>query len=394
MDAYVTFLKACMLSLDDVLAGKKTSTEVMFPSGTMNLVEGIYTNNLFSDYFNNLVAKSVSSTIQKLKEIDPGRTINILEIGAGTGATTKVVLNELGKSLEKVQYYYTDLSDWFLEFGKNKFRDYPYIKYFEANLEKELLGHGLNQGAMNIVIGTNVLHATSNVRKSLRNIKEVLHEQGVLIINEITSFSLFSSLTFGLTDGWWLYEDEDIRIKNAPVLNLTKWKEILESEGFHYLNSYSEKGSNVERSLQSVIYATCGMKQDTIPISKDHVETRSKVEIDSQDIAIVGLAGKYPGADTVSEFWNVIETGENCIQEVPPDRWDYHRVFEIDKTSASKTFYKWGGFLKMLINLIPFSSKKPELKLWSKTFFCARVCLWFFNLQNHCMVLLYFVHHL
>jgi poly(A) polymerase len=41
-----------------------------------------------------------------------------------------------------------------------------------------------------------------------------------------------------------------------------------------------------------------------------------------------------------------------------------------------------------------FFFKKPELKLWSKTFFCARVCLWFFNLQNHCMVLLYFVHHL
>ncbi|WUN31047.1 HAD-IIIC family phosphatase [Kitasatospora sp. NBC_00315] len=42
----------------------------------------------------------------------------------------------------------------------------------------------------------------------------------------------------------------------------------------------------------------------------------------SQDIAIVGISGRYPHADDLEEFWAALREGRDCVSEVPADRWD------------------------------------------------------------------------
>lgn len=64
----------------------------------------------------------------------------------------------------------------------------------------------------------------------------------------------------------------------------------------------------------------------------------------NEDIAIVGLAGRYPGARTIEEFWRVLADGKNTIREVPSDRWD-HSIF-LDPGAPVKCPTKWGGFLE------------------------------------------------
>ena len=59
-------------------------------------------------------------------------------------------------------------------------------------------------GAYDIVLATNVLHATGNMPNTLQNCKALLCKGGLLIANELTSKTDFLTLTFGLTDGWWL----------------------------------------------------------------------------------------------------------------------------------------------------------------------------------------------
>lgn len=39
-------------------------------------------------------------------------------------------------------------------------------------------------------------------------------------------------------------------------------------------------------------------------------------------IAIVGMAGRFPGADSVEEFWSLLEEGRDGVGPVPADRWD------------------------------------------------------------------------
>jgi amino acid adenylation domain-containing protein len=65
----------------------------------------------------------------------------------------------------------------------------------------------------------------------------------------------------------------------------------------------------------------------------------------SQDVAIIGMSGRFPGARDVAEFWHNLANGVDCIQEVPPDRWDIAPYFDPNPGSPHKTYSKWGGFL-------------------------------------------------
>ncbi|AXE29468.1 hypothetical protein DK842_05865 [Chromobacterium phragmitis] len=63
------------------------------------------------------------------------------------------------------------------------------------------------------------------------------------------------------------------------------------------------------------------------------------------DIAIIGLAGRYPDAPTLDQFWRNLSGGRDSIAEIPASRWDHARFFDPDKNAAGKTYSKWGGFL-------------------------------------------------
>jgi hypothetical protein len=47
----------------------------------------------------------------------------------------------------------------------------------------------------------------------------LLRKGGLLIANELTAKTDFLTLTFGLTDGWWLFDDAKWRIPGAPLLS-------------------------------------------------------------------------------------------------------------------------------------------------------------------------------
>ncbi|HEY0790561.1 MAG TPA: SDR family NAD(P)-dependent oxidoreductase [Chthoniobacterales bacterium] len=65
-----------------------------------------------------------------------------------------------------------------------------------------------------------------------------------------------------------------------------------------------------------------------------------------EDIAIIGLAGRYPQADDVEAFWANLVAGKDCIQEIPPERWDYRLYFDAEPGQPGRSYNKWGGFLQ------------------------------------------------
>ncbi|WP_187959429.1 class I SAM-dependent methyltransferase, partial [Bacillus mojavensis] len=99
----------------------------------------------------------------------------------------------------------------------------------------------IDAGGYDAVIAANVLHATKNIRQTLRNAKAVLKRTGLLLLNEISNDNIYSHLTFGLLEGWWLYEDPDLRIPGCPGLYADTWKMVLESEGFRYVSFMAEQ---------------------------------------------------------------------------------------------------------------------------------------------------------
>ncbi|WP_316187510.1 MULTISPECIES: type I polyketide synthase, partial [unclassified Bradyrhizobium] len=65
-------------------------------------------------------------------------------------------------------------------------------------------------------------------------------------------------------------------------------------------------------------------------------------------IAIIGLAGRYPHAETIDEFWANLVAGRDCITEVPADRWSLEGFYQSEVQEAidqQKSYSKWGGFI-------------------------------------------------
>ncbi|ODU01750.1 MAG: hypothetical protein ABS79_01255, partial [Planctomycetes bacterium SCN 63-9] len=64
------------------------------------------------------------------------------------------------------------------------------------------------------------------------------------------------------------------------------------------------------------------------------------------DIAIVGMACRFPGADDLVEFWANILASRDCISDVPADRWPLESFYDPDSTSNDRVACRRGGYLK------------------------------------------------
>ncbi|WP_051999520.1 type I polyketide synthase [Listeria cornellensis] len=70
-----------------------------------------------------------------------------------------------------------------------------------------------------------------------------------------------------------------------------------------------------------------------------------KKESKSTDIAIVGMAGIFPGAEDNEQYWSNIVFGKDCITEVPDERWSKEMFYDPDTKDTDHVVSKWGGFL-------------------------------------------------
>jgi hypothetical protein len=49
--------------------------------------------------------------------------------------------------------------------------------------------------------------------------------------------------------------------------------------------------------------------------------TSSERRFPSHAVAIIGVACKFPGADSLEEFWDIVRLGTSMVEEVPPERF-------------------------------------------------------------------------
>ncbi|MBY0572215.1 MAG: SDR family NAD(P)-dependent oxidoreductase, partial [Undibacterium sp.] len=73
--------------------------------------------------------------------------------------------------------------------------------------------------------------------------------------------------------------------------------------------------------------------------------TRRNTPQEHTDIAIIGVAGRYPQASNLEQFWTNLSQGKDSITEIPSERWDYKLYYDADREQANKTYGKWGGFI-------------------------------------------------
>ena len=249
----VALLARCGSRLADVLTERTTGVDVLFTSGEPEELERVYQDTSAARAFNGLVAETARHAIEHLKD----RPIRILEIGAGTGGTTSAILPLVDP--KQTQYVYTDVSAAFFPRARRKFDEYPFVEYRPLDISKDPAGQGFDAASFDLVIAANVLHATPDLRKTLKHATGLIAEGGALVMLEGTAPQRFIDLTFGLTDDWWGFHDRDVRPSHVLVPG-AQWQRLLAECGLTDSMAAPRAAGGRESEL-SVIFARRPVKQ-------------------------------------------------------------------------------------------------------------------------------------
>jgi SAM-dependent methyltransferase len=162
--------------------------------------------------------------------------MNILEIGAGTGAATLSLLQALDNPVDGLlldRYCYTDISMGFFEQARERFRrwedrmDFKTLDISKNPLEQS--GFADLEGKFDLIVASNVIHATPSLDVSLANARRLLKPGGRLILIEVTRLTTTINTIFGTLPGWWMSEDGRV---DSPLLPVSGWDECLRRQGF------------------------------------------------------------------------------------------------------------------------------------------------------------------
>ncbi|MBF0100084.1 MAG: SDR family NAD(P)-dependent oxidoreductase [Desulfobacterales bacterium] len=248
-ESELIILNRCASALSEVLRGNINPLELLFPEADVTTAAKLYEDSLTFGPMNRLVRKTIQSFLSKRK---PGEGIRILEIGAGTGGTTAHVLPIL--SSYSTEYIFTDIGSLFTTKAKERFKAYSFLQYKPLDIEHDPIEQGFSSHSCDVVLAANVLHATEDLRRTLRHVKQLLRPGGVMILLEGTSPRLWIDLIFGLIDGWWKFKDYDLR-ESHPLLSVSKWQQVLQEVGFENTDSVSPYENKSALFEQAVISA-------------------------------------------------------------------------------------------------------------------------------------------
>jgi acyl transferase domain-containing protein/SAM-dependent methyltransferase len=233
--------------LAEILTGKESPLETLFPGGAFAEAEGLYQHSSVSRYLNGIVGAAVEAVARSR-----GGRLHVLEIGAGTGGTTAAVLRVLPP--ERTAYAFTDVSDLFLSQAARKFADFPFVRYGLLDMEKDPQEQGYPAHAFDVVVASNVLHATRDLRLTMDRALALLAPGGVLVLSETTSHPHHFDITTGLIEGWQTFAD-DLRGDN-PLLSAPGWVDLLHERGFANAAFFPSPGAATEILGNHVILAS------------------------------------------------------------------------------------------------------------------------------------------
>ena len=154
----------------------------------------------------------------------------ILEIGAGTGASTAAILPLLPAG---TSYLFTDLSTLFTRRASERFA-VPGFATGLLDIERDPAAQGLADQRFDVVVAANVLHATADLAATLGHARSLLAPGGALVLLEGTAPRRWIDLVFGLTEGWWRFADTELR-PDYPLLAAPAWRAALAAAGFAHI---------------------------------------------------------------------------------------------------------------------------------------------------------------
>ena len=245
-------------ALAEVLRGLEDPLTLLFSSGEPTAAD-LYLKAPVARAANRMLAEAVRALVAALPE---GRRLRVIEVGAGTGSATASVLPELPDG--RFDYVYTDISAGFFAEAEARFGDGGgCIEYRPLDIEKDPIDQGFDSHGYDLLIASNVLHATRYLEETLGHCRDLLAPSGQLIALENLSGLGWMDLTFGQLDGWWRFAD-DYRPHHA-LASPAVWRQALGNVGFEAVEVLGPDESDASRTLDKGVIVAQGPAAVTEP---------------------------------------------------------------------------------------------------------------------------------
>ena len=229
--------------LAECLTGAADPLQLLFRSKeSKQLLEDVYTYGPMYE----AITKLLACFLQRAYAINAqGGTFHILELGGGTGGTTKYIVDFLARQGISFTYTFTDLSGSLVTAAKKKFASRTFMSFMILDIEQTPPEKFLNN--FHTVISTNCIHATRNLQASTTNIRQMLRPDGFVSLVEFTRNLFWFDLVFGLLEGWWLYEDG----RKHVLASENFWDRSMRAAGFKHV-TWTDGSSEEARTLRII----------------------------------------------------------------------------------------------------------------------------------------------
>lgn len=212
--------------LHNILVEATAPLELLF--GKQDLLFDFYTEMIMSSQAFDLASRYLNALVHKTPNLE------FIEIGAGTGATTRTLLGALAASpctpLFK-QYTFTDIGPAFLEKARENFSGQKRLGFRILDIEEDPCAQGFCEGQYDVLVASLVFHATKDLSITLQHARKLLKPGGKLFLMELTEpDSIRTGFIFGLLPGWWLGCEPSRQ--QSPCISVDRWDEMLRKNGF------------------------------------------------------------------------------------------------------------------------------------------------------------------
>jgi len=136
------------------------------------------------------------------------------------------------------------------------------MRFGVLDISSNPVEQGYDPGAFDVIVAFNVVHATKRVTTTLTNLHRLLAPGGVIVLQESVRSARWVDFIWGLTDGWWAFQDEALRME-SPLLGLDAWGRVLRDAGFETVRAFpSDAGHSIDTGL--IVAIKSGTAEGTI----------------------------------------------------------------------------------------------------------------------------------
>lgn len=199
-------------------------------TGKLDTIDVLMEDGVLAELYN-AMSFGYGDFVRLLSSTRP--TLRILEVGAGTGGTTELILSDLmheGGLPRFSTYTFTDVSAGFFPQARERFAYAPNMNYRVFDISQDPLAQGFDEGTYDVIFAANVVHATPCLGGTLGNLNRLLRPGGALVLTEICTELRSPTYIFGNFVGWWLGEADGRPL--APYVPPSRWHDELLASGF------------------------------------------------------------------------------------------------------------------------------------------------------------------